>query len=359
MKGSHTKHILLAALMGLAALPLCFAPPLLLLLPGFFGFIVMAWGPACLGAAVGASALSVFLVSGASDFTTALLLLSLYLPASLVLCYCLIRRRSWRSAALGGSLAMALGLYALLCLPSLLSGNGPFGDFENTFRLLGEQLATAVPQLGAPEALVDQIKNYSAYLQLSAPSLVTGTIVGMAMFFGFFAPLIARGLCKAAGVETRPMARFENWQLGRSFMQGLVVLLIGALIGWVNGIVITKFSVAPFIATLGMMYIARGFANLRSNGATFSDITGKQGLGNTGFTFFGSNTFGIPNGAILFVIIAAIAAVALKKTSFGWHILAVGGNQRAARLSGVKVNRVTIIVYVVSGICAAIVGIID
>ncbi len=236
MKGSHTKHILLAALMGLAALPLCFAPPLLLLLPGFFGFIVMAWGPACLGAAVGTSALSVFLVSGASDFTTALLLLSLYLPASLVLCYCLIRRRSWRSAALGGSLAMALGLYALLCLPSLLSGNGPFGDFEETFRLLGEQLATAVPQLGAPEALVDQIKNYSAYLQLSAPSLVTGTIVGMAMFFGFFAPLIARGLCKAAGVETRPMARFENWQLGRSFMQGLVVLLIGALVVTLLGV---------------------------------------------------------------------------------------------------------------------------
>ena len=102
--------------MGLAALPLCFAPPLLLLLPGFFGFIAMAWGPACLGVAVGVSSLCVFLVSGAGDFTTALLLLSLYLPASLVLCYCLTRRRPWRSAALGGSLAMALGLYVLLCL---------------------------------------------------------------------------------------------------------------------------------------------------------------------------------------------------------------------------------------------------
>ncbi|WP_326975629.1 ABC transporter permease [Caproicibacter sp. BJN0012] len=138
----------------------------------------------------------------------------------------------------------------------------------------------------------------------------------------------------------------------------LITVLVGALIGWVNGIVITKFNVAPFIATLGMMYIARGFANLRSNGATFSDITGKAGLGNTGFILFGSNTLGIPNGAIIFVVIAAIAAVILKKTSFGWHILAVGGNQRAARLSGVKVNKVTIIVYVVSGICAAIVGII-
>lgn len=138
----------------------------------------------------------------------------------------------------------------------------------------------------------------------------------------------------------------------------LITMVIGALIGWVNGIVITKFNVAPFIATLGMMYIARGFANLRSNGATFSDITGKAGLGNTGFTVFGSNTFGIPNGAIIFVIIAAIAAVILKKTPFGWHILSVGGNQKAARLSGVKVNKVTTLVYIISGVCAAVVGII-
>lgn len=138
----------------------------------------------------------------------------------------------------------------------------------------------------------------------------------------------------------------------------LITMVIGALIGWVNGVVITKFNVAPFIATLGMMYIARGFANLRSNGATFSDITGKAGLGNTGFTVFGSNTFGIPNGAIIFVIIAAIAAVILKKTPFGWHILSVGGNQKAARLSGVKVNKVTTLVYIISGVCAAVVGII-
>lgn len=138
----------------------------------------------------------------------------------------------------------------------------------------------------------------------------------------------------------------------------LITMVVGALIGWVNGIVITRFNVAPFIATLGMMYIARGFANLRSNGATFSDITGKAGLGNTGFTVFGSNTFGIPNGAIIFVIIAAVAAVILKKTPFGWHILSVGGNQKAARLSGVKVNKVTTLVYIISGVCAAIVGII-
>ncbi len=138
----------------------------------------------------------------------------------------------------------------------------------------------------------------------------------------------------------------------------IITMICGALIGIVNGWVITKFNVAPFIATLGMMYIARGFAMLRSKGATFSNITGNKALGNTGIEFFGKNIGAIPVGAIILLIIAIIAAVILKKTPFGWHILSIGGNQKAAKLSGVKVNRVKILVYLFSGVCASIVGII-
>lgn len=138
----------------------------------------------------------------------------------------------------------------------------------------------------------------------------------------------------------------------------LITMICGALIGLLNGLVITRFNVAPFIATLGMMYVARGFAMLRSNGATFSNITGKEALGNTGFEFFGRNVAGIPVGAIILIIIAVIASIILKKTPFGWHILSIGGNEKASRLSGVKVNRVKILVYMFSGVCAAIVGII-
>lgn len=63
----------------------------------------------------------------------------------------------------------------------------------------------------------------------------------------------------------------------------ITMLVVGCIIGAVNGLIVTKLGVAPFIATLGTMYICRGFANLRSNGATFSDIKGYDGLGNTGF----------------------------------------------------------------------------
>lgn len=138
----------------------------------------------------------------------------------------------------------------------------------------------------------------------------------------------------------------------------LLTVLLGALIGLVNGVIITKFNVAPFIATLGTMYVARGFANILSNGATYSDLKGYEGLGNTGFSFFGSRIFDIPVGLIILVILAIIFSILLKKTAFGWHVFAIGGNEKAAKLSGVKVNKVKILVYMISGICAAIVGII-
>ena len=137
-----------------------------------------------------------------------------------------------------------------------------------------------------------------------------------------------------------------------------LTVVAGALVGWVNGLIITKCGVAPFIATLGTMYIARGFAMLHSGGATYSNIIGNEALGNVGLAFFGSRVLGIPVGAVILAVIAIVAGILLKRTTFGWHIFAIGGNERAAKLSGVKVDRVKILVYVFSGLCAAIVGVI-
>lgn len=139
----------------------------------------------------------------------------------------------------------------------------------------------------------------------------------------------------------------------------LLTVVVGAVIGWINGLVITRLKVAPFIATLGMMYVARGFANLHSSGSTYSNLGGYEALGNQGFPALGLNLFGIPTGAVILAVIAIITAVILRKTPFGWHVLSVGGNERAAVLSGVKANRVKIIVYILSGVCAAVVGMIN
>ena len=138
----------------------------------------------------------------------------------------------------------------------------------------------------------------------------------------------------------------------------LITALVGVAFGWLNGAIITKLNVVPFIATLGTMNIARGLSNLRSGGATFSNIVGKEALGNMGFDALGKNLFGIPVGVVLLVVIAIIAGIILKYTSFGWHILAIGGNERAAKLSGIKVNRDKTLVYMFSGLCSSIVGMI-
>ena len=139
----------------------------------------------------------------------------------------------------------------------------------------------------------------------------------------------------------------------------LIVLVIGMLVGLVNGIVITKCSVAPFIATLGAMYVCRGAAMLHSGGATYPNLVGSPELGNTGFALLGSGTLlGIPVSIWIFIVFSALALFMLKKTPLGWHIFAVGGNERAARLSCIKVDKVKILVYMFSGVCAAMVGMI-
>ena len=136
-------------------------------------------------------------------------------------------------------------------------------------------------------------------------------------------------------------------------------LLTGILMGLINGTLITRFSVAPFIATLGTMYIARGAALLISNGETFPNLVGRAELGNQGFPILGAETFlGVPLAVILMVVVALIAAYVAGRTPLGRQIYAIGGNERAAMLSGVYVNRVKVIVYVISGACAAIAGLI-
>ncbi len=139
----------------------------------------------------------------------------------------------------------------------------------------------------------------------------------------------------------------------------VLMLAFGCLVGAINGLIITKLKVAAFIATLGTMYICRGFANLRSGGSTFTKLAGYEALGNTGFKALGSDWLGVPAGIYVFAVLAIIAAVLLKRTATGWHILAVGGNEKSAKLSGIRADRVKILVYVISGFCAAWIGLIN
>lgn len=138
-----------------------------------------------------------------------------------------------------------------------------------------------------------------------------------------------------------------------------IALLVGTAVGAINGLLVTKLGVAPFIATLGTLYVARGAALLLSGGGTFSNLVGREDLGNQGYPIIGSGTvLGIPISVIILVVLALVAAYAAQRTPFGRKVYAVGGNERAAALSGVRVDRVKIAVYMISGFCAAVVGLI-
>jgi erythritol transport system permease protein len=138
----------------------------------------------------------------------------------------------------------------------------------------------------------------------------------------------------------------------------LIAVLLGGAIGLANGTLVTRFGVAPFIATLGMLYIARGAALLSSGGATFPNLVGNAELGNEGFPLLGAGHLaGIPTPVVIMTLLALVAAFVAARTPFGRYVYAVGGNARAALLSGVRVGRVKTIVYVISGMCAALVGV--
>ncbi|MCR6497614.1 ABC transporter permease [Shinella sp. CPCC 101442] len=139
----------------------------------------------------------------------------------------------------------------------------------------------------------------------------------------------------------------------------VIVMVVGILIGAVNGLLITRLNVAPFIATLGTLYVARGMALLYSDGQTLPNLTGREDLGNQGFSYLGSGSIlGLPVSVWILIVVALGAAYFARFVPLGRHIFAVGGNERASRMSGIRVNRVKMFVYMFSGFCAAIVGLI-
>jgi inositol transport system permease protein len=125
-------------------------------------------------------------------------------------------------------------------------------------------------------------------------------------------------------------------------------IAIGLASGLISGSVIAFVGTPPFIATLGMMTIARGAAQLYTGGRPISSFYDS-------FLFIGEGHVGlIPFSAILFVLFGLITHVVLTKTRFGKYIYAIGGNEESAKVCGIRVNRVKCIVYGYCGVMAAL-----
>lgn len=132
----------------------------------------------------------------------------------------------------------------------------------------------------------------------------------------------------------------------------LMALAAGGLLGLVSGFLSTKFVIPAFITTLAMMVSARGLALLVTNGQPVYGLP-------EAFSFLGAGFIGkVPVSGIIWIVLTIVAALVLKYTPFGRNLYAVGGNPEAAHLSGVRVSRHLISVFVISGILSGLAGVV-
>jgi ribose transport system permease protein len=135
----------------------------------------------------------------------------------------------------------------------------------------------------------------------------------------------------------------HGWSLGVCIAVGLAV---GLAVGAVNGLIVTRVRIPPFIVTLAMMLVVRGAAYKYTDARTISNLP----------PVLSPLSRGLPM-TMAMVGVFALAWLALNRTAFGRHVYAIGGNQDAAWLSGVRVTRVLLAVYLVCGLCAGLAGV--
>ncbi|ACI50480.1 Monosaccharide-transporting ATPase [Gluconacetobacter diazotrophicus PA1 5] len=140
-----------------------------------------------------------------------------------------------------------------------------------------------------------------------------------------------------------------------------LVLLIGTAFGLVQGVLSNRLRIQAFIVTLAGLQAARGLALIASDN-NFININYGTGPGDAppAFAILGQRVFGniFPVATLVFVVLAVIASLLLDETRYGRYVFAVGGNERAARLSGIPLRWIKVTVYGLSGFCAAVAGIV-
>jgi erythritol transport system permease protein len=228
-----------------------------------------------------------------------------------------------------------IALLVLIGIFSLLTPS--FFTRDNLIILVGQTAINALMAIGMTFVILT-----------GGIDLSVGSIVGLAA--------MVSGLLIDRGVELPPLGVAVYFNVPAIIF---LILCLGTLVGALNGILVTRFNVAPFIATLGTLYVARGAAQLSNDGATFPNLIGKADLGNTGFPVLGAGTIaGVPIVIWIMIIFTAVGWFTAAKTPFGRQVYAVGGNERAAELSGIPVNFIKMAVYMISGLCSAMTGLI-
>jgi ribose transport system permease protein len=213
-------------------------------------------------------------------------------------------------------------LLALIIVGALISFATPY--FLTTNNLMGVSRAfslTAIMSIGMVMVIIT-----------GGIDLSVGSVMGLSS--------LVTALCFSAGL---PMAV----AIGAG-------LLVGVVFGAVNGLLVTAIGLPPFIATLGTLSIGRGLMYVVTRGVPVTpDVP-------DAFTLLGQGYVGpVPVPVVIMIVMTVIFTVLMRRTRFGRHVYATGGNEHAARLSGVKTARVKMIVYTLSGTIAAFAGVVS
>lgn len=241
-----------------------------------------------------------------------------------------------------------------------------WGHFLRTYMIIGVLIlfvvTLAIMTNGnsiAPVNLVNVIRQVSAIGIIGVGMTFVIITLGIDLSVGSILGLSAVVAASLAQVPGGDLVKFKGIDVP-VIVAVLAGLGVGALAGFTNGILIAKFRLAPFIATLGMMSIARGLAYIYTgDGRPFSGLKPEYNYLGQGYLFSDPNVkmSGIPLPVVLFIGVALIATFVLSYTKFGRYTYAIGGNEVAARVSGIRIPRVTIIIYTISGTLAGLAGI--
>jgi ribose transport system permease protein len=189
------------------------------------------------------------------------------------------------------------------------------------------------------------VNNLRTQLVQVVPVLIVA--LGMALVIGTEGIDLSVGAVMALAAAILPLYLGYGWPVAV-----LMAMLVGVLCGVLNGTLVAVVGVQPIVATLALLVGGRGLALVLADGQA------KQIL-DQGLIGFGSDrVLGIPKTVILAAVLVVLVGVVVRRTTFGRHLLAVGGNPRASRLAGLPVKRTLIGVYVISGVLAAIAGVV-
>lgn len=196
----------------------------------------------------------------------------------------------------------------------------------------------------------------SAFLDLSnLLNLLRQVSINGLIAFGMTFVILTGGIDLSVGSILALSSAFTAILI-TSGLDPIVALIVGVLGGFLfgvfNGVLVTFGSMAPFIATLATMTIFRGLTLVVTDGNPITNL-GDSYM----FQLFGKGYFfGIPVPAVTMIIVFIVLAIILQKTTFGRHTYAIGGNEIASKISGIKVNRVKILIYGISGLMSALAG---